>query len=194
VEALARECVERAVPSTIFSIRVTQLWAVGEILGPVRDLEMVTVALAVDLPVDEVAWWTEPPGARHWAHATRLSTSPVEVWWRSACAPVWNHRIHRPVLVWDDADGIRREALDALRDGAGEALRPAAPRAEESRARLLAELGVSLRALRAGTEAFGERRWKPGKLEPVADALWRASEGYLDVLDAVGPGPAVLGG
>ena len=41
--------------------------------------------------------------------------------------------------------------------------------------------------LRSGTLEYDNRRWKPGKLEPVADALWRASDGYLDVLDATLP-------
>lgn len=186
VESLARACAEMAVPSAIFSLRVTQLWAVGDILGRARDLEAVTVALVVDLPVSEVAWWTEPAGARHWANATRLATSPVRAWWRSAHAPVWNHRIQRPALVWDDLEGLRRETLGALREGEGEGVRIPGPGEDEFRARLRDELEVSSRALRGCTEVFEERRWKPGKLEPVADALWRASSGYLDVLDAVG--------
>jgi hypothetical protein len=47
------------------------------------------------------------------------------------------------------------------------------------------ELTVSLRALRGQTRDYEDRRWSPGKLEPVADALWRTSNGYLDMLDAV---------
>jgi hypothetical protein len=44
---------------------------------------------------------------------------------------------------------------------------------------------LSLRALRQHTRVYEEKRWAPGKLEPFSDALWRASEGYLDILDAV---------
>jgi hypothetical protein len=187
VETLAKACADIATrPSSIFPLRVTQLWAVGDILGPPRDLETVTVALSVDLPVDEVPWWSEPRGAQHWASAARLATSPVRPWWRSAHAPVWNHRIDRPALVWDDTDGVREDTLAALREGRGDSVRPAAPAPDELRARLDEELAVSLRALRARTQTYEERRWSPGKLEPVADTLWRASDGYLDVLDAVG--------
>jgi hypothetical protein len=53
------------------------------------------------------------------------------------------------------------------------------------RHRLDDELTVSLRALRGQTRSYEDRRWSPGKLEPAADALWRASDGYLDMLDAV---------
>jgi hypothetical protein len=186
VESLAQECAGMATrPPSIFPLRVTQMWVVGDLLGPPRDLETVTVALCVDLPADEVAWWSEPPGAQHWANATRLTKNPVLVWWRSAHAPVWNHRIERPALVWDDAGGVREDTLAALRDGRGEAVRLAAPAEDLLSARLHEELAVSLRALRACTKTYEDRRWSPGRLEPTADALWRAGDGYLDVLDAV---------
>jgi hypothetical protein len=186
VESLSQTCAEMLTrPSSIFPLRVTQMWAVGDILGPPRDLDSVTVALCVDLPVDEVAWWSEPTGSQHWSNATRLTKNPIRPWWRSTHGPVWNHRIDRPILVWDDADGVREDALAALRDGRGESIRPAGPTPDELRSRLDEELAVSLRALHACTRAYEERRWSPGKLEPVADALWRASDGYLDVRDAL---------
>jgi hypothetical protein len=186
VESLAKACAEMATrPRSIFPLRVTQMWLVSDILGPPRELESVTVALCVDLPVEEVAWWSEPPGAQHWANATRLAQSPVRPWWRSAHAPVWNHRIERPALAWDDAGGVREATIAALRDGRGESARTPAPGPGEWQARLDDELAVSLGSLRACAAAYDDRRWRPGKLEPVADALWRASDGYLDVLDAV---------
>ena len=49
-------------PSEIYRIRVRQLWTFGEMVEPEHDLEWIPVALAVDLPVDEVAWLTEPSG------------------------------------------------------------------------------------------------------------------------------------
>jgi hypothetical protein len=188
VESLAQTCAEMATrPASIFPLRVTQLWAAGDILGPPHDdLEWVTVALCVDLPPDAVAWRGEPPGAQHWANATRLAKNPVVAFWRSAHAPVWNHFIDRPVLVWDQEDGVREEVVKALQEGRGETLRPAAPAPGELRARLEQELAVSLRAFRASVQDYDDRRWKPGKLEPVADRLWRSSDGYLDVLDALG--------
>jgi hypothetical protein len=167
-----------------FSLTVTQLWAVGDILGPQRDLDWVTVAICVDLPPDDVAWWTEPKGAQHWENAARLAKNPILAWWRSAHAPVWNHRIVRPALVWD-ADGVREDVLSALRDGRAESVRTDAPSEAELAARLQDELALSRKALAAATAEYDQRRWGPGKLEPYADALWRASDGYLDVLAAV---------
>ncbi|GAA0652173.1 hypothetical protein GCM10010174_89870 [Kutzneria viridogrisea] len=185
VEALAEKCAELAAnPSPIFTLRVVQVWAVGDLLGPQRELDRVTVALAVDLPVDEVPWLGEPRGAQHWASATRLAQSPVTAWWRSVHAPVWNHRVDRPALVWDAERGLVEQTLAALREGQGEQVRTEAPSPDRLRQRLDEELAVSLRALRAGTLAYEDKRWRPGKLEPVADALWRASTGYLDLLEA----------
>ena len=98
---------------------------------------------------------------------------------------VWNHRIVRPALVWDNTEGVRAEVLDALRAGRGESVGSPAPSPDELTARLRDELAVSHAALREATAEYERRRWSPGRLEPVADQLWRTSDGYLDVLEAV---------
>jgi hypothetical protein len=191
VESLAQSCASmNSRPASIFPLRVTQLWVAGEILGEPCDLESVSVALAVDLPVEEVPWLGEPVGARHWGNATRLAQNPLQVWWRSAHAPVWNHRIVQPALVWDAGQGVRGETLAELSAGRGADVRSPAPSAEQLRFRMAEEFSVSLRELRARTDLYEQRRWSPGKLEPLADALWRASDGYLDLLDAAGGVPA----
>lgn len=186
VEELAAKCGEVAgLPSSIHPLRVVRLWAVGDLLGEPRDLERVTVAVVVDLPVDDVPWLSEPHGAEHWANATRVAKNPIRPLWRSSRAPVWNHHIDRPALVWDSVDGTVGETLAALADGRGEDVRLPAPGPDELRARLRDELVVSLRALRRHTRAYEDKRWSPGKLTAVSDALWRVGDGYLDVLDAV---------
>lgn len=189
LEGLADACADMAARSHPFAVLpVVALWAYGEVLGPPRDLEVVTVALAVDLP--EVGWLSEPPGAQHWAAATRMARNPVLPVWRSAHAPVWNHAVDRPLLLWDLADGRRDAALQALRDGAAGPLRLPAPTPEERRGRRQADLDVAVGVLRATTAEYDARRWSPGKLEPYADALWRAGRGYLDLLDDRSAAPA----
>lgn len=184
LETLAQSCADMAArPSPIFRWRVTELWAVADVLGEPGDIDYLTVALAVELPVDEVPWLSQPPGTEHWANATRMSKNPIVGLWRSVHAPIWNHYIDRPALLWDAAGGVAEETLTALREGRADSVRSAAPTAEELRVRLDDELAVSLRALRRTTRNYEERRWK-GTLEPIADELWRASDGYLDVLEA----------
>jgi hypothetical protein len=185
LEELAGYCVEMAErPTSIVPLRVVQLWAFGEILGEQRDLDRVGVVLVVDLPVEDVPWWSEPVGSQQWANATRLAKNPFSARWRSVRAPIWNHHVDRPALVWDTGSGVVEETLSALREGQGESVRLPAP--EDLRTRLDDELAVSLGSLRALTRVYDERRWSPGKMTPHADALWRASEGYLDILDARG--------
>ncbi len=193
VRELAEKCAELdGLSSSIYQLRVRQMWAVGDILGTVRDIDRVTVALVVDLPVEDMPWLGEPLGAEHWANATRVSRNPIRPLWRSLRAPIWNHVIDRPALVWDAANGVAEETLAALRDGQGHRVRQ--PEQDGLAARMEAELGVSLRALRRHTELYGDKRWGAGKLTPVSDALWRISSGYLDLLDATKvqtPGSAV---
>ena len=189
VTELAQSCAEMAGrPRSIFPLRVVGLWAAGDILGPPRELDSVTVALCVDEPVEDVPWWSEPRGAEHWSNATRLAKNPILPWWRSAHAPVWNHRIQRPVLIWDIESGVREAALAALAEGRGHELGLPPPDAEQYAGRLRDELAVSLAALRTSTQRYEDKRWSPGKLTPLADELWRSADGYLDVLAAVHEG------
>jgi hypothetical protein len=184
---LAEQCADLASrQGSIFRLRVVQLWAVGDILGPPRELDWIRVALAVDLPVEEVPWLSEPVGAEHWANATRMAKNPIGPLWRSVHAPIWNHLIDRPALVWDAATGPAEDTIAAIADGRGAQVREPAPTADELRKRLDDELAVGLDALRQHTRVYEDRRWAPGKVTPFADALWRASNGYLDLLDAIG--------
>jgi hypothetical protein len=179
---LAEKCGE--LPASFFRFQVVELWVFGELLDVPKDLDVIEVALVTDLPVDEVPWRTEPVGAEHWANSTRLSRNPFEARWRSKDAPVWNHRIERPALIWSAADGVNEEALVAVSDGTAELVRQAAPSPEELAKRVRDELEVSLRALRLANQAYTDRRWSPGKLTPYSDVLWRTTTGYLDLLDA----------
>ena len=192
LEELAHVCADMAGrPATIFPLRVTALWAFGEVLTSQDDLDCVQVALAVDLPIQNVAWLWPPAGAEHWSRGTGLSRKPVAAMWRSTRAPLWNHRIRRPLLIWDErsisdeSGGVANHALSALRDGDAGTFRLPEPAPGEMAFRLEAELAVGLRALESSTAAYELSRFSPGGLEPVADVLWRASAGYLEVLRAV---------
>lgn len=185
VETAAQECARLAeLPSTFALLQVTHLWAFGDVLGPPRELDSVSVALGVDLPPEAVAWWTEPSGSEHWVNMTRLPKNPVRWWWRSTNAHVWNHHITGPLLVWTEADGIDEAALGALKEGRGAASGHALPSDVQLAERLRDEQRISLAELASRTADFEERRWGRGRIDPLADALWRASFGYLDVLRA----------
>lgn len=185
LEQLARVCADMdGRPAAIFPLKVSALWTFGEVLSSRDDLGALRVVLAVDLPVDDVPWFCPPPGAEHWSHGAGLSKSPVTATWRSTRAPLWNHHIRGPLLIWDESGDVTARSLSALRAGTADELRLPEPSPEEMASRLEAELAVSFRTLGSATSLFEERRFRPGRLEPFADALWRASAGYLDVLGA----------
>jgi hypothetical protein len=172
-------------PATIFPLRVTALWTFGEVLTSRDDLDFLRVVLAVDLPIDDVAWLCPPAGAEHWSRAAGLSQMPVAATWRTTRAPLWNHHIRSPLLIWDESGDAALDALSALGAGTAEPLRLPEPTPAQMASRLQDELSASLRALASTTAAYEQRRFSPGKTQPVADRLWRASAGYLDILAAV---------
>ena len=191
LHTLVQECATMAErPSSIFPLRVTGLWAAGGVLEPVDSVEFLVVALQVDLPPEATPWFCAPPGATHWANAVRLTKLPVVAHWRSVHAPVWNHELMRPLLVWSAQDGVQDAALAALtgpdRD-ALDVLRGPVPTPEQLRRRLEQEVLVSQAAVRERSAEYQRRRWSPGKLEPVADALADAVQGWVDLQDALEP-------
>ena len=191
LHVLAEACATMAErPSSIFPLQVTGLWVAGGVLDPVDSVEVLVVALQVDLPPEATPWFCAPPGATHWAHAVRLPKLPIVAHWRSVHAPVWNHQLIRPLLVWSAQDGVHEPALAALtgpdRD-ALDALRGPVRTPEQRRERLQQELLVAQAAVRERSADYQRRRWSPGKLEPVADALADAVQGWVDLQDALEP-------
>jgi hypothetical protein len=169
-------------PSSLRPLRVDELWAVGDVLGEPRDVTWVTAVLCVDLPAVDVPWLCRPQGADLWADLTRTSKNPVDVWWRSTRAPVWNHRITRPLMIWSRAGGIREDALTSIREGRGAAAGIPDPSKDEFVARMDNELQTSLAELQRRTEQYETEH--TSRLGVRADALFAAAYGYLDVLAA----------
>ncbi|MFD0467691.1 hypothetical protein ACFQ0B_04760 [Nonomuraea thailandensis] len=82
----------------------------------------------LNLPPDEVAWGTHPPGTAWLVDFLRLDEGGIAYWWRSFREPVANHHIHEPVRFWS-LDGIDEGVLASLRERRFGALRGAeAPR------------------------------------------------------------------
>lgn len=186
---LAEQCQDLAdSPSSLNVLRATQVWAVGEVLGVPRDLDWVRAAVCVDLPAEDVPWMCLPEGAEYWADVTRASKHPVAIWWRSSRAPVWNHRVVRPVLVWEATSGIREESMAALRAGNGGLAGLAPASKEDFVTRMDDELQVSLAELRLRTHEYESEHTT--RLGVRGDRLYTAASGYLDVLTAMNACPA----
>lgn len=169
---------------------IESFWVAGDLLDEgvpwrAESTESVRVAACLAVPEDAVPWLGRPDVAGIVEDLAGWRNRPVVVLWRSAAAPVWNHLIERPMLLWDAQGGVRVDAVRALQAGVGmEAHRLDAPSRDQLERRLADEVDTSLRHLRTATEAYDDRRWGRGPHQRYADDLWAAAHGYLDLLAA----------
>ena len=157
----------------------------GDILTG-ADVEVVQVALAVDLPPEELPWRAEPAGLRGLAEVLRLDRAPVRWVWRPAGEPVANHAIAGPVRFWSRTGGADGDVIELLRARRLDDLPREAFDVEVAAQQLARDQQRALRHLREVTEHYWESSWrrehKGGGIYPE-DHLWRAVQGYLDLLD-----------
>lgn len=151
------------------------------------DVEVVHVALAVDVPAEDLPWRAEPAALRALAEVLRLDRAPVRWVWRPAGEPVGNHAIIEPVRFWTRDGGVDEEVLRNLRDRRLEKLPRESTPSEDAERHLTRDRDRALRHLRQVTDDYWEPGWrrthKGTGLYPE-DHLWRAVQGYLDLLDA----------
>ncbi len=173
---------------------LVSVWAFGKVLdvdARWTDADhFVSCAIAVDLPELRLPWLAPPEEVVALGRLVRWDKRPVAPLWRSARAPVWNHRIVRPLRVWSHDGGSDDDAIAALRERVGlDEHRETAPTAEELADRLQREVEASLVALRGAVDTYDDKRWSRERTMPYADALFEAAYGYCDLLTVLeGPG------
>lgn len=169
-----------------------EAYVFGDVLSGADPLEVVHVALVLNLPPDEVAWESEPDGAAWLGDRLRLSKGGFQYFWRSYLDPVWNHYIRGPVRFWS-YDGPDEAVLTALGERRFGALQRLTPEPEVEREQVAAELNQALSRLRAVRDAYWDQQWRRdnrGSGRYPEHVLWEAVEGYLDLRDALLPPPA----
>lgn len=163
-------------------------YAFGPILEPVDQLDVVQVALVLDLPAADLTWGARPPSCQWLRYVLELDKRPVWASWRPAEWPVWNHQIRRPLRLWSDVDGVEVEALDALSEGTAESHRSVEPSRDERIEQYRVELDACREHLRTVRDRFWDREWRrdhKGGGDYPEQHLWNAADGYLEMLDAV---------
>jgi hypothetical protein len=161
-------------------------YAFGTVLESRSDLDVVQVAFVLDLPPDELTWYAQPPSCASLASFLEIDKAPVEWHWRPRLWPVSNHVIRRPLRIWS-AEGLDIAALEALGNGDAEVLRLPEPGDAAMREQMAAELAASHAHLRRVADRYWEREWRSqhrGSGLYPEDHLWRAAQGYLDLLSA----------
>lgn len=132
-------------------------YAYGDILTG-ADVEVVRVALAVDMPPEELPWRAEPADLRGLAGVLRLDRAPVRWVWRPAGERVGNYEIVGPVLFWTRDDGPDAVVLQLLRDRRLADL----PRegVDADAVQLTRDRDRALRHLRDLTDCYWEPGWR----------------------------------
>ncbi|MFC5832997.1 DUF7711 family protein [Nonomuraea insulae] len=182
---LAEECERtKRIPADEPFLR--EAYVFGDLLDGPDTVEVLEVVLVLNLPPEEVAWETQPPGTTWLVDFLRLGKGGIAYWWRSHRDPVANHRIREPVRFWS-LEGVEKGVLEALRERRFEVARRAAGGGEPAVAQVEGDLGTALEHLRAVHEAYWDRRWRREHRGPARypeHHLWEAVQGYLDLLDA----------
>jgi hypothetical protein len=161
-----------------------EAWVFGELLDLPDQLDVISLALMVDLPADDVTWHARPQRTEAVASFLRFEKYPLRWFWRPAVWPVWNHAIDRAVRFWSHT-GTETAALDALEDRRLDALTVVAPSCADALSQqLLTEHEAARQHLRDVVDRYDNREWRrehSGRGLHPDDHLWCAAKGLLDV-------------
>ncbi|MFC4854593.1 DUF7711 family protein [Actinophytocola glycyrrhizae] len=185
---LAQAC-QQTTSSTLDESLLREAYVFGEVLDGADSIELVEVAMVLDLPSEQVPWESQPNGTRWLVDVLRLDKGAYAYWWRSRHDPVWNHHIREPVRFWS-LDGPDEDVLRALSERRFADLPRVVADPGEVRAQTAAALDTALARLRAVHANYWERDWRQenrGNHRYPENALWEAVAGYLDLLDAKTP-------
>lgn len=186
IRILAEACEDCSKRLPVEQPFLLEAYVFGDVLRGVDPLEVVEVALVLNLPPHEVVWETTPRGTLWLADYLRLSKGGFTYFWRSHLDPVANHHIRGPVRFWS-LDGPDEPVLNALAERRLDDLPRVTSAPEAQRKQLTGELGAALSRLRSVHASYWDYDWRRdnrgGGRYPEHE-LWEAVQGYLDLLDA----------
>ncbi len=164
---------------------LVEAWVFGQLLEFPDQLEVISLALVIDLPVEDVTWYARPAHGDAMTSFLRFDKYPLRWFWRPAVWPVWNHAIDRAVRFWSHA-GTDTATLDALAGRRVDSLTMAMPSdAEALHEQLVVEHAAARQHLRDVVDRYDDQEWRrdSGFGLHADDHLWSAARGLLD-LDA----------
>ena len=163
------------------------VYAFGEVVDGADPLDADQVAVAINLPPEEVPWESSPEGTDWLANELRLSKGGFMYFWRSYLDPIWNHYIRGPVQIWSVDGGPDAQALAALEARDFGSLNRLVPEPADERLQLREDLDAALAHLREVRDKYWDHGWRRehrGYGRYPENEMWDAVEGYLDLLDA----------
>jgi hypothetical protein len=159
---------------------LVEAWVFGELLEFPQQLDVISRALVVDLPAEDVTWYAQPPLGEAMTSFLRFDKYPLRWLWRPSVSPNWNHVIDRAVRFWSRA-GSDIGALNALADRRiAEPTVAAPPDHAALHAQVLVEHEAAWQHLSAVFERYADPDWRRAHtgydLYPD-DHLWSAAAG-----------------
>ena len=130
------------------------VYAFGEVLDGADPLDAVQVAVAINLPPEEVPWESSPEGTDWLANELRLSKGGFMYFWRSYLDPIWNHYIRGPVRIWSVDGGPDERALAALEARDFGSLKRLIPGPADEQVQLREDLDAALAHLRGVRDKY----------------------------------------
>ena len=163
------------------------MWIADDILDAPDTLNVVTVVIRVDLPVEQLPWRTLNPIEVAIAESLRIDKLPIWRHGRPSSWPAWNAENRRVRRFWHIDEGTDAHVIETLR--AGRPVEPVAVQPHEFVDQMRTEYSVSRSRLRTVLDEYWEHPWRndhKGYGIHPEDHLWRAAYGLQQIEDALG--------
>ena len=163
------------------------MWIADDILDAPDTLNVVTVVIRVDLPVEKLPWRTLNPIEVAIAESLRIDKLPIWQHGRPSSWPAWNAEHRRVRRFWHIDDGTDTDVIETLR--AGRRVEPVAVENHEFVDQMRTEYSVSRSHLRTVLDEYWEHQWRnehKGYGIHPEDHLWRAAYGLQQIEEALG--------
>jgi hypothetical protein len=163
------------------------MWIADDILDAPDTLNVVTVVMRVDIPVEDLPWRTLNRLEVAIAETLRIDKLPIWRHGRPSAWPAWNAENRRVQRFWHITEGTDTEAIETLRQGIP--LEPIAVEPHVFIEQMQTEYGVSRAHLHTVLDEYWEGSWRrehKGYGIHPEDHLWRAAYGLQQIEEALG--------
>ena len=163
------------------------MWIADDILDAPDTLDVVTMLLLVDVPVEDLTWLALNRVEVAIAETIRLDKLPIWRHGRPSGWPAWNAENRRVRRFWHITEGTDTEAIETLRSG-----NPIEPVFMEPHVfidQMQTEYGVSRTHLHTVLDEYWKGPWRrehKGYGIHPEDHLWRAAYGLQQIEEALG--------
>ncbi len=166
---------------------LNSMWIADDILDAPDTLDVVTMLLLMDVPVEELTWRALNRVEVAIAETMRIDKAPIWRHGRPSAWPAWNAENRRVRRFWHITEGTNTEAIETLRQG--KAIEPIAVEPHVFIEQMQTEYGVSRAHLNTVLDEYWEHPWRKAHkgygIHPE-DHLWRAAYGLQQIEEALG--------